>query len=597
MFRSIRWRFIIIYFLLVFLAMAIVGVFITLQLKEMQLDIASKSMKTHILSILQSSTSLQEDNWSENTSNIKESISSKIQIGYNENVYIILNDDKKTIIASSVNDAIGIYAYESKSINNYILEESLKGSIREIVPPKGYDGIEKEVKHMAYPAIDSNGSIKGIIYLTYELDNVDETIMQSKIMLTKATIIALLITIVLGFIIASGITGPIKDLTLKAKEMSKGDFNQKVDVKSNDEIGQLGNMFNYLTSELKKNISEVYKEKSKIETTLNYMADGVLAVDINGDVIHANPVAKKILTISDEDEKNKKYNEIIDIADEDLLLVNIKNKNWEGSSIFNLDKDTYKINYAPFKDDRNEIGGVIFVIQDITEQYKLDQMQKEFVANVSHELKTPITTIKSYAETLLEGALENREITEDFLKVINSESDRMARIVSDLLKLSRMDYNQAKWNKVKLNPNSIVTSACRKLRLSANNKNIDLMLNTKENIDDIVFDVDALEQLILNILSNAIKYTPENGKIEIDTYEENNSVVISVKDSGIGIPEKDLERIFDRFYRVDKARTRELGGTGLGLSIAKHIADEHNSLIEVESKVDIGTLVKIVVPK
>ncbi len=592
MFSSIRYRFIIIYFLLVFLAMSIVGFFITTQLENIQLEMTSKSMKTHITSIIASSISLQSENWEENISNIEESISSKVQIGYNENVYIILNNKEKTIIASSVKDSINVSAYNSRQIKNSLLYKSLEGSVEEINLAEN-DGIQEKIKHMSYPVKDSKGNIKGIVYLTNRLDYVYETVNESKLMLTKATMIALLITIVLGFIIANGITGPIKDLTLKAKKMSKGNFEQYVDVKSSDEIGQLGSMFNYLTKELKKYISELHREKSKVETTLNYMADGVLTVDLNGNIIHANPVARNILMMSDD---NKKYDDLLDKVDLNLSIDNIKDNNWEGTNIFKVDKDTYQINYAPFKDDKNEIGGVILVIQDITEQYKLEKMRKEFVANVSHELKTPITTIKSYAETLLEGALENREITEDFLNVINSESDRMARLVRDLLKLSRLDYEQTKWNKVELDANLVMKDICKKLKLSAESKKIDLRFNIEEKLPFVLFDKDGLEQIILNVLSNAIKYTSEEGHIDIRTYTEQSNVIISVKDSGIGIPKEDINRIFERFYRVDKARSREMGGTGLGLSIAKYIAEAHNTKLEIESVVNVGTEIRIIIP-
>ncbi len=594
MFRSIRWRFILIYFLLVFLAMAIVGFFIIDNLEKVQLDNITKSMKSHISSIIASSSYLQEDNWKDNVEEIQNSVRESIQIGYNENLYIILNDEDLSIIGSTIENVVNLNPYDVKRINNFLVEESLDGEIAEIIPPEEYDGIQTRVKHMAYPVKNTEGNIIGIIYLTYSLESVYETVENSKTMLTRATILALLITIIIGFFIATSITKPIKDVTLKAKEMSKGNFDQFVDVKSTDEIGQLGMMFNYLTKELKNRISEVYQEKSKIETTFNYMADGVITIDLDGKIIHANPVSKSLLNLDDKPEKNG--NKIMKELSDELSLENVEKNSWIGDKKIEIEGNIYNINFAPYKNDRNEVGGVIFVMQDITEQQKLENMRNEFLANVSHELKTPITTIKSYSETLLSGALEDEETSKEFIRIIDSETDRMSRLVQDLLKLSRIEYNQEKWSKKIINPKKVIENVFKKLSIRAKEKNQNLTINIEKDINKIEFDEEGLEQILQNIIGNSIKYTKKEGTIEVTAYNESNNVIISIKDSGIGIPRGDMKRIFERFYRVDKARSRDMGGTGLGLAIAKHIAEDHNSEIEIKSKFNVGTQVRIIIP-
>ncbi|SHJ27823.1 two-component system, OmpR family, sensor histidine kinase VicK [Dethiosulfatibacter aminovorans DSM 17477] len=594
MFKSIRWRFTLIYFLLVFMAMAMVGFFITDQLEKIQLDSITESMKSHISSILASSSLLQGEEWSENSQLIDELIENNVQIGYNESLYIILNDSAKTIIASSVRSTMGDSAYESRRIDNLLVLDSLKGDIVETIPSEDYDQPEGRVKHMAYPVNNKDGSIEGIIYLTYQLDSVYETIGETTIMLTRATMLALFVTVIFGFFLARSITGPIKDVTKKAREMSKGNFDQVVDVRSNDEIGQLAMMFNFLTKELKKNISSLHQEKSKMETTFNYMADGVITFDMKGRIIHANPVAKEILEI--DDEKETDGNEILSNLDYQLTREALVENEFLGSAIINIDDMIYNINYAPFKNEMEEIGGVIFVMQDITEQQRLDDMRKEFVANVSHELKTPITTVKSYTETLLGGALEDRETAESFLNVILNESDRMDRLVKDLLRLSRMEFKQAKWNKVPLHPCSVLEETVEKLKNRAEDKNQNLVFGRCTEEIEVMFDKDGLEQIYQNIIGNAIKYTPENGEIKIGCHVEADFAVVEIEDNGIGIPEADIKRIFERFYRVDKARSREMGGTGLGLAITRHIAEAHHTVIEVESSMDKGTRFRIVMP-
>lgn len=593
MFKSIRWRLILIYFLLVFLAMSIVGIFIVGQLENIQIDMNIKNMEERIKSILVSSDALRTKDWDENIEEIQENINS-IQVGYNENIFYILNDEQKTIIAGSVEEIAGKSAYSTTLINNYILTKSIDGNIEHMAPPKQYDGEEEPIfYHISYP-VKTNGNIEGFIYISNNIDYIYKTVNESREIMTQATIIALSITIFLGLILSSSITVPIKELTFKAKQMSQGDFDQKVNIKSNDEIGQLGTMFNFLIDELKSSMSSLQQEKSKMETTFKYMADGVLTVDINGTIIHANPVAKNLLSLTNEDEN---YDEVVKKIKENMVLTNLKSKDYHGTEILEQNGETYNVDYAPFMNNHNEIGGVIIVFKNITEQYKIDKLQREFVANVSHELKTPITTIKSYTETLLDGALEEKQLAEDFLTVINSESDRMSRLVSDLLRLSRMDYEQTKWKKEKINLKEVINQVSKKLSIQAKNKNVKIIINPIPEDVNVYFDRDGLEQVLLNIAGNAVKYTPEKGNVWISTNRNGEKINISIKDDGIGIPKEDQARVFERFYRVDKARSRELGGTGLGLSIAKQIAEAHNSSLEINSEVNKGTEIIIAIPE
>jgi two-component system sensor histidine kinase VicK len=573
--------------------MSIVGIYIVDQLEEIQLEMNSKNMDSRIRFIIASSDPLKSNMWEENKEEIQKSINS-LQVGYNEDLYVILNDEKKTIIAGSVEETIGQSALNTNKINNYILAKSMDGSPAHIAPPDEFDG-EKDPSyyHMSYP-VYSDGSIKGFIYFVNNIEYIYDTVNESRDIMSKATLIALAITIFLGLILSSSITGPIKDLTAKAEQMSKGDFDHKVEVKSDDEIGQLGITFNFLIDELKGTLSKLQQEKSKMETTFKYMADGVLTVDAAGSIVHVNPVAERILSLKKEDED---YDSAIIRVKENMMLKHLKKNNYHGTDILEQNGETYNIDYAPFMNNQNEIGGVIIVFKNITEQYKIDKLQKEFVANVSHELKTPITTIKSYTETLLDGALEERQIAEDFLTVINSESDRMARLVSDLLRLSRMDYSQTKWKKENLSLSDMVSQVLKKLQIQIKNKNIHLQLGQIPEDMHILFDRDGFEQILLNVAGNAVKYTPENGNVYISAYRENKNIVVSIKDDGIGIPLEDQSRVFERFYRVDKARTRDMGGTGLGLSIAKQIADAHDSTIAVRSEINKGTEMIITIPE
>lgn len=594
MFSSMKWKFIIVYFLLVLIAMVIVGVFIVKNLENRQIESITNSMEQRIEGIIKTSSSFAEDNWADNIDEIQIAIDT-FGFGKEETLYVVYNQENPIIIAASGNnnqDLIGKPAYNNNNpLSPVLLLKAFEGDPEDsILPERNEDIINK---HLAYPAYSSEGRVVGILYMTYNLESVNRTINDSRIILTNATIFALAITVFLGFIIASSITEPIRDVTKKAEEMAMGDFDQFVEVKSDDEIGQLASMFNYLTLKLKDTIQDMDLERSKLNTIFNYMTEGVVAINTKGSIIHANPIALAILGIGKEDVQEEKNFDLKQIR---LDNINYSNRETlEGTEILNVDEEVYKVKYAPFNDEKNTLGGLIIVFQDITQEHKLDNMRKEFVANVSHELKTPITTIKSYTETLMENEID-KEVEKRFLQVIDSESDRMARLVRDLLQLSNIDYKKASWKKSNINIGSLLRDNVSKLHLLIQEKEQTVSLNIEEDLPEIAVDKDGIEQVILNIISNAIKYTDSKGLISINAYLEKSNIVIRVKDNGMGIPAADQERIFERFYRVEKGRSRDMGGTGLGLSIAKEITEAHGGSIKLESKVSEGTEITIKLP-
>lgn len=409
-------------------------------------------------------------------------------------------------------------------------------------------------------------------------------------------LIAIILSLLFGYVLSKTITVPIVNLMHRARKIASGDFGRVLEVKSDDEIGKLTKAFNYMASELKKNLNEVSREKNKIETILNYMTDGIIAFNLKGEVIHINPVLKVMLGIKEEwdmnfNEFSKRYDLGVSIEEISYL------ETYKTKEVNTTIGDKYvKVYFAIFTDENKKPDGVIAVFHDVTEQQKLDEMRREFVANVSHELRTPLTSIKSYSETLLEGALEDKETATKFLSVINSEADRMTRLVKDLLQLSRLDNNQMKWNITKFSLEKLVRDCIQKLEISVNEKDQTIECYKIGDVEDVEADRDRIEQVLINILSNAMKYTPKGGKISIYVGKMYSSVYVKVKDSGIGIPKEDLPRIFERFYRTDKARSREMGGTGLGLAIAKEIIEAHNGEISVTSDIGKGTEFTIKLP-
>ena len=437
---------------------------------------------------------------------------------------------------------------------------------------------------------------KYIIYVRDTKTEVLDITQSMMLIVTQALFIGILIAIILGFLMSRTITRPIKNITKKAEALAKGRFDTKIDVKSRDEIGKLAKAFNYMSSVIKSSLEEIDQEKIKLETVLRNMNDGVIAFDTNQHIMFINPEAKSMLGISDDnvdtiifDEYFNQYGVSICLA-EILYLDNFETI----SKNIDINGQYFKAFFASFKVDDEKTDGVVVVIQDITESERLEISRREFVANVSHELRTPLTTIKTYAETLSDSSEDADE--KRFLNVIIKEVDRMTRIVKELLTLSSFDSNKLTIMKTDFALEDLVSDVVTKMKFQAENDKLTLTYAPLIKCPLLNADVDRIEQVITNIISNSIKYTSEGGKIEVFTGYIYNEAYIKIKDNGVGIPEKDLPRIFERFYRVDKARSRDKGGTGLGLAIAYEIIKLHGGNIVLNSKYGEGTEVIIKLP-
>ncbi len=363
---------------------------------------------------------------------------------------------------------------------------------------------------------------------------------------------------------------------------------------SKNEVDDLVKAFYIMTRELKENLNEVSKRKNQIETILLHMTDGIIAFNMEGRIELINPAATRLLRLIPEDENFEKIFKKLNV--EVNLEKIIYLENWTSTEERVTVGDTYMhMHFAPLKNEDDIPTGVIVVIQDITEHVKLNNMRKEFVADVSHELKTPITSIMGYADTLLEDEYD-KETQDKFLNVIAGEARRMAKLVTDLLALSRYDNDEIKQEKTEFDLGELVKQCQDKVALEIEKKNQTVECFVTANVPVVYADKDGIERVVLNILTNSIKYTKEGGSIKIYVGFVYNDAYIKIIDNGIGIPKDDLSRIFERFYRVDKARTREMGGTGLGLSIAKEILDKNNGSIDIKSEFGEGTEVVIKVP-
>ena len=404
-----------------------------------------------------------------------------------------------------------------------------------------------------------------------------------------------IIILIMGIFISKSITKPITKLIKSVEKITAGeDVKLESENGTDTQIGELVNAFTLMTNELKQNINEIERQKKQIETILLHMTDGVIAFNMEGKIIHINTAAMNLLKLEQKDNSFEKiFNKLkLNINLEKIIYL----ENWTSSEHrLTIEDKCVNLFFVPFQDENNRQAGLIVVIQDITEHVKLDNMRKEFVADVSHELKTPITSIMGYADTLLEGEYD-KDTQQKFLGVISSEARRMARLVTDLLTLSKYDSKKVKLEETEFDLGELTKKCQERLKFEIEKKHQNVECFVTANVPPVSADKYGIERVVLNILSNAIKYTPENGKIKIYVGFVYNDAYIKIIDNGIGISEQDLTRIFDRFYRADKARTRKMGGTGLGLSIAKEILDQNKGSIDIRSELGKGTEVIIRIP-
>lgn len=486
--------------------------------------------------------------------------------------------------------------------------------IENYVSPVIISAINKEVAYKSWrKAEDTTGAVKNWFEIgfpvyseTMEKDYIiyireDATLSAELLANTSySLIIALAVSIFLGGIIGSlfsnTVTEPIINLTNSTKAFSKGMLNSYVKVYSNDEIGQLAKTFNEMSKNLNMLIYNLNLEKSKIEIILNNMTDGILAYDTKGKLIHGNMASNNLigyknLQIINIEGMFKIIKEPYENLTKNYNLTKEKNEEINGKNL-NIKLNTYTNNLGKYE-------GVIIVLQDITKSVKLDNMRKEFVANVSHELRTPLTTIMTYSETLKDIVDTENETAISFLDVMITEADRMTFLVKDLLDLSSFDNNKIVLNITKENLIRLIDDSIKQSEILIENKEKKIHFESKGKYY-INCDKSRLNQVIVNILTNAIKYSGDGKNIYIDLEEskENNEyITLKIRDEGLGISEDDLSRVFERFYRVDKARSKLVGGTGLGLSISKQIVKAHNGTINIQSEVGVGTVVVIKLKK
>lgn len=443
----------------------------------------------------------------------------------------------------------------------------------------------------------STGS-NGAVYVYQSLDVVDKTKAETTRIIFIAAGIAIILTTIFAFFLSTRITSPLIKMREAAFDLTRGEFNTKVPILTHDEIGELAMAFNRMGRQLKFHINALRQEKEQLSSIVSSMADGVITLNRNGDMIVTNPPSKRFIeswyyensqNASDiqnqlPDELNLILQEVIQSEEAAIHEISLQGRNWV-------------MIMTPLY-DQTYVRGAVAVIRDMTEERRLDKLRKDFIANVSHELRTPISLLQGYSEAIVDDVAETKEDKNDLAKIIHEESLRMGRLVNELLDLARMEAGHIQLNVDKVEMNGYMNRIIKKFNGIAQEGNIHLSLETDMEHTFIYIDPDRMEQVFTNLIDNAIRHTNVNGFVRVSAKVINEELHVSIEDSGSGIPEEDIPFVFERFYKADKSRTRnkQKKGTGLGLAIAKNIIDAHQGTISVKSKLNEGTTFTFIIP-
>ncbi|SFM12799.1 cell wall metabolism sensor histidine kinase WalK [Salibacterium qingdaonense] len=590
-FQSIHFKLITIFLLLIFIAVQVIGVYFTGELQS-QLEKNHKEMIQERADLLE--YNVQEEltrSRDEEEEPLEDDIDNLLQEFFSiEGMEAQVIGPNQQILGTSEWNDQNLVGQQSTRVR---VDRALIGSpVEDIV--RSQDGDRLRV--VAQP-IEQGGEIIGAIYIEASMESMYQEMNQINSIFINGTIIALGLTALLGVLLSQTITKPIVDMRRQARVMMDGDFSRRVRVYGQDEIGQLAESFNSLTLNLKEAHATTEGERKKLSSVLTHMTDGVIATDELGRIILMNRRAEQLLHVDSSHVMGASLPELLHlsetVAPSDLY-------DYADSILLDFsDEDEARLVEANFSVIRNEDGpvnGLITVLHDVTEKETLERERREFVANVSHELRTPLTTMRSYLEALEDGAMEDENLGPRFLQVTQNETERMIRLVNDLLQLSKMDSDDLTLTFETEDLGELLEQMAERFEMITKDRNLHFSKMIPNQPLYVDIDKDKVMQVFDNIVSNAVKYSPDGGTITIKVTPGPQTVNVETTDEGVGIPKESQPKVFDRFYRVDKARARNLGGTGLGLAIAKELIESHHGFITIDSEWQQGTTVAVTLP-
>ncbi len=592
-FQSLHTKLVIVYVLLIIIGMQIIGLYFTNSLEKEMTETFKTNISQNAKQIELGIEKIYADgNDSGNTQKDIQNLLNEYA-NRNEMIEIRFIDKDQIIIATSKQSNRTII---NQKANDSSIQKALSlGQENSDTVLKDYGEGKQRVWIKNMPVVTGDGMI-GDIYIESNINQVYDQLSNINQIFIVGTGISLIITVILGFFIARTITKPITDMRNQTVEMSKGNYTQRVKIYGNDEIGELALAFNNLSKRVQEAQANTESEKRRLDSVITHMSDGVIATDRRGRVRIINDMALKMLGKSKEEVSGHFIFDVLDLRDE-FSLEELNENN--DSVLIDINEEEgiiARVNFSTIVQDTGFVTGYIAVLHDVTEQQQIERERREFVANVSHELRTPLTSMNSYIEALEEGAWRDESIAPQFLSVTREETERMIRLVNDLLHLSKMDNETETITKEIVDFNMFINKIINRHEMAA--KDTTFVRDIPRETIFTEVDPDKMTQVFDNVITNAMKYSRGEKRVEFHVKHNpiHSRLTIRIKDNGIGIPINKVDKIFDRFFRVDKARTRKMGGTGLGLAISKEIVEAHNGRIWANSVEGQGTSIFITLP-
>ncbi len=597
-FKSINFKIALVFAMLLVVTLEVVGVIFVRQLETQNLNQFKTQVQLQPYVENEISTQLERANTKSANSQISD---------------IIGNINNQNITEIRVIDAKGVIRGTSNSTNqNIVGQKTTDRNVKDVIyNTRTYQQVSyNKTTNTRYfvsivPLINTAGAtnnLTGVVYIRANLESVYQNVNNITLIFVVAALIAITIGLILAVLISRAITRPIEEMRQRTIQIARGDYSGQVQIYGDDELGQLAEAVNELSVRVEESQESTESERQRLDSVLGYMTDGVLATDRRGRITIVNEMATDFLNLENDQIVGKSILDILDLRGTFTLRDLLENQEQVVLDLSDDDQDLIlHASFALIQRESGFISGLVCVLHDVTEQQKIDQDRKRFVSNVSHELRTPLTSMKSYIEALVEGAWKDPEVAPNFLKVTQEETDRMMRMINDLLNLSRMDLGTARLEREYVNLNELFNHILDRFDMILKNsdkpdKNYSIKRDFTRRDIWVEVDTDKIQQVLDNIMNNAIKYSPDGGIITCRLLETHNHVIMSITDQGLGIPKDSISHIFDRFYRVDKARSRAQGGTGLGLAISKEVIQLHGGRIWVESREGEGSTFYISLP-
>lgn len=591
-FNSINTKLAVVFMLMLLATIEVIGAYFTRQLEQSSIESFQTSIQ--IPSFVTNQLSVQ---LSRNNSRSNDRMSQIISDYNNDAISEIIVVDNKDIIraVSNMNDKSRV----GQRVNNNIVKQ-VTSTGRQITRVVNDNGTSSMIQISPLTSTTGTSNNVGAIYVRASMQSVFNDLRTTSITFLVASLVAAMLGAILALIISRAITRPIEEMQEQALHIADGDYSNQVKIYSNDELGQLGKAFNTLSVRIERSQEESDSERRRLDSVLSHMTDGVLATDRHGNISVVNQMALNFLNVTEDEIINKPINEALGLDETAQDLISNQKEIVVTANSGTRNEVILHASFSLIKRVTGFVSGSVCVLHDVTEQMKNENSQRQFVSNVSHELRTPLTSMHSYIEALSEGAWKDPEIAPQFLKVTQEETERMIRMINDLLSLSRMERGVSRMDMEWVNLNDFVSHILNRFDMIVKTDNNEKKYTIKRELGTqalwVEIDTDKMMQVIDNIMNNAIKYSPDGGVITVRLVQNLNHVILSISDQGLGIPRKDLGKIFDRFYRVDKARSRAQGGTGLGLAIAKEIVEAHHGRIWADSSEGQGSTFYISLP-